>query len=378
MTSSSNGKTPSCAEALEAQAKDNGSFFSSTRDEYEEQQKYYQDEMMRGLFQATRAAEAIAVINPQRGQEVAESVEEYERECSEIFQGLLRLQEQCEETVHSAAVPQKEETPETGPVGGKSKVKTDELSEQLCSFVKAEIRKAEERALFREKARCTQDRLQKIIGAAARSSLKEMDEFIIKELSELRQEVEKLHARQDECFHTTLNMIEAMKLSSQENQSTQRKTVANKAEFGNKFHEFGKEKGRKQYRETNKGDQPVDCNKKTSSALKPTEPEQHRFIPPSQMYPCAYCRVKSYKACECNINAWKKREIVNKKGLCGICLSDQHKALKCKSRFVCYHCNGQHFSGHCVKVKGVRNINCFTEFYKLEDDEELQQQLSRD
>ncbi|EGT41302.1 hypothetical protein CAEBREN_04793 [Caenorhabditis brenneri] len=147
-------------------------------------------------------------------------------------------QDQGDESARGAEKTQKEVTPESGPVDGNSDVRMQKLYELCSRLLEAEEKKATKRAQMYDVIMGTQDEsvelqqqqqkepvktLHKAVGAAKTGAcsnehlLKTSDEFVSKELYKLRQEVEKLHARQYECFYTTLQMIEKLRSSFQGN-----------------------------------------------------------------------------------------------------------------------------------------------------------------
>ncbi|CAO4362375.1 unnamed protein product [Caenorhabditis nigoni] len=103
-----------------------------------------------------------------------------------------------------------------------------------------------------------------------------------------------------------------------------------------------------------------------------------QFAPPCMAQPCLYCDKEDHSASQCTKAVDFKVNIVIKKKLCFNCLSQSHVVKYCKSRFRCYYCKAQHFSGHCVKkMMNPMTINQFTKYYNMSDDEGLETQLAR-
>ncbi|PIC39188.1 hypothetical protein B9Z55_010954 [Caenorhabditis nigoni] len=103
-----------------------------------------------------------------------------------------------------------------------------------------------------------------------------------------------------------------------------------------------------------------------------------QFLPPCIAQPCLYCDKEDHSASQCTKAVDFKVNVVIKKKLCFNCLSQSHVVKYCKSRFRCYYCKAQHFSGHCVKkMMNPMTINQFTKYCNMSDDEGLETQLAR-
>ncbi|PIC34702.1 hypothetical protein B9Z55_014278 [Caenorhabditis nigoni] len=116
----------------------------------------------------------------------------------------------------------------------------------------------------------------------------------------------------------------------------------------------------------------------TPETEKEVNDNSEKFEPPCMVQPCLYCDKEDHSASQCTKAVDFKVNIVIKKKLCFNCLSQCHVVKNCKSRFRCYYCKAQHFSGHFVKkMRSPITINEFTKYCNMSDDEGLKIQLAR-